>query len=201
MTIKINLSILTIAAILSIAVGTAVGITMAGAITHFICSNAHKRNIDDSALWNTDENRQVIKKTLPVIKIDETSDAKEQLLLINVIQRVLEKTIKTNTEIAYMAVYSDDGKIIAHIKPERIGKNMFDADVEFSGFLQDIFDAVKHRKIYGGFTYDPLFNDSIRFIVKPFQVSNLTNNLSLLIGIPESYMQETEWTPARLPLE
>jgi hypothetical protein len=127
-----------------------------------------------------------VKITVPVINNDEISGVSGYLTVNNVIQLVLENTKKTNVKIALLAVYSNDGTILAHFKPERIGKNMFDVDVELSDCMQDIFEAMKNKKIYNGQKYDPLLNDNIMFMVKPLQAGNLDNNLSLLIGVPES---------------
>jgi predicted transcriptional regulator len=147
-----------------------------------------KYPIEDTIVQKINENRYTM-KIIPLInKNGEITDSNEGLLLINVIQMVLEKTLKTNDEIALLAVYLDDGTIISHLKPERIGKNMFDADIELNDYMHDISTAIKNRKIYKGLKYDPLLNENIRFIVKPLQIDNLDHNLSLLIGVHESYM-------------
>jgi hypothetical protein len=149
--------------------------------------NERKYLIDNPIAHKINENRYTI-KTIPLInKNSEITDSNEGLLLINVIQRVLENTIKTNDEIALMAVYLDDGTIISHFKPERIGRNMFDADVELNDYVQDMFKAMKNRKIYEGQKYDPLLNDNIMFIVKPLHIDNFDHNLSLLIGVHEMH--------------
>jgi len=125
-----------------------------------------------------------------VDKNNKIADAHKFLLLISVTQNVLENTIKANNDISFMAVYLDDGTIIAHIKPERIGKNMFDVDIEFSNYAQDIFDAINNKKIFKGVEYDPLLNEYIKFMVKPIHISSLNQDLSLLIGINESSKKE-----------
>lgn len=118
-----------------------------------------------------------------------------------VIQKVLEDTLKANGEITLMAVYSDDGTILAHFKPERIGKNMFDVEEELGDSRREMYKAMKNRKIYIGQEYDPSLGENIKFIVKPLQIGNsrlqpgprdevspLAHNLSLLIGVSESYL-------------
>jgi hypothetical protein len=152
-------------------------------------SNTFKDSIDNPTLHKAGGNRYTTNMTVPIInRNSEIASAQGRLQAYNVIQQVLENTIKTNDEIALMAVYSDDGTIFAHFKPERIGKNMYDVDVELDDCMRDMFKAMKNGKIYNGLKYDPLLNDNIRFIVKPLQIGNLDHNLSLLIGIPESYL-------------
>jgi len=175
MKIKGNLSIWIIAIIVVAAAG----------ITILAC----KDRIDNPTLREVNRNnKDTMKMMVPIInKNGKIADAPECLPVNNVIQLVLENTIKTNAEIAIMAVYSDDGTILAHFKPERIGKNMFDVDVEFSDCMQEMYKAMKSRKIYNGFKYDPLLNDNIRFIVKPLEIGYFDHNLSLLIGVHESF--------------
>jgi len=184
MKIKIDLNVLAIV-IMAIVV---VVITMSIIMAHTAFVNAHKDRIEDPALQKTNGNaKHTVEIITPVTdKNNKIVDAHKFLLLINVTQRMLENTIKSNNEIAFMAVYLEDGTIIAHIKPERIGKNMSDVDVEFSDYTQDIFEAMKNRSVYKGFKYDPLLNDNIRFMVKPLQVGNFEQNLSLLIGVHET---------------
>jgi methyl-accepting chemotaxis protein len=151
------------------------------------CPDECKNYIDNATLREINENNEhTAKIKVPFINNDEIADVPNYLTANNVIQRVLENTKKTNVKIALMAVYSNDGTILAHFRPERIGKNVLDVDVELSDCMQDIFEAIKNRKIYEGQKYDPLLNDNVMFIVKPLQIGNLNNNLSLLIGVPES---------------
>jgi hypothetical protein len=181
MKIKSKLNILVIAVIDVIAV-----VIMVLLILNY--PNERKDGIDNPTLRKVSLNdKDAVKMTFPIINNYEMANAQRRSSVSNVIQRVLEYTIKTNDEIALLAVYSDDGTILAHFKPERIGRNMFDADVELSDCMQEMFEAMENRSIYNGFKYDPLLNDNIRFIVKPLQIDNLDYHLSLLIGVCESH--------------
>jgi len=124
---------------------------------------------------NTDEN-------------EELADIQNLLFLVDITQQVLEDTVKKNDKIAFMAVYSDDGTIIAHFKPERIGKNFLDADFEFSGCSQEIFDAINSRTPYSGLNQDPLNINNMVFIVKPLDISFLDYKLTVLIGIRYDFL-------------
>ena len=161
------------------------GVIMSTLLTYVIYPDMNKDRLDNPSLRKINENENYRKENMiPVSnKNGEIFETPDGLLLINVIQRVLENFKKANNEIAFMAVYLDDGTILAHSKPERIGKNMFDVDVEFSDYMHDIFEAMNNRVLYKGVKYDPLLNENIKFIVKPFQISNFDDNLTLLIGI------------------
>jgi hypothetical protein len=62
---------------------------------------------------------------------------------------------------------------------------MFDVDVEFNNYTQEIFKAIGNRKTYKGFNYDPTQNEHIGFLVKPLQIGNYAQDLSLLVGVWE----------------
>jgi hypothetical protein len=52
--------------------------------------------------------------------------------------------------------------------------------------MQDIFSAMNNRITYKGIRYDPLLHENMKFIVKPLQILNFEQNLTLLIGMNES---------------
>jgi len=188
MKIKINLNIFAITVMSVVVIVITVSIIMAhvtytkGINEGFINPMRQKPNVNNKTVTTS--------VTSDIDNNNQIAEAQKFLLLINVAQRVLESTIKSNNDIAFMAVYLDDGTIIAHYKPERIGKNMYDVDVEFSDYTQDIFDAINNGKIFKGVEYNPLLNEYIKFIVKPLHISNFDQNLSLLIGVHESSGKE-----------
>jgi len=188
MKIKVNLNVLTITIIAVVAVVIVVSVIMA----HATYSKSFDEGFVGNMMKKTNENNKSATNpvTFDTYKNNKIMDAHRFLLLINVTQRVLERTVKANDEIAFLAVYLDDGTIIAHYKPERIGKNMFDVDVEFSDYTQDIFDAINNGKIFKGVEYDPLLNEYIKFMVKPLHIDSFDQKLSMLIGVHESYVKE-----------
>jgi signal transduction histidine kinase len=183
MKIKIDLTLFAIL-IVSIVI---IVITLSIIMTNVAYSNAQKENFNNTELkkQNVNNKNKINSKAQIIDKSAEEADAQKYLLLI-VTQRVLEKVIKENERISFMAIYLDDGTIIAHFKPERIGRNMFDVDVEFKNYMQDIFYAMSNRITYKGIRYDPLFHQNMKFIVKPLKILNFDENLTLLIGMNES---------------
>jgi methyl-accepting chemotaxis protein len=121
---------------------------------------------------------------------NEVEDALGYLLVVDAIQKAMENTVKSNDEIAMLAVYSEDGTILAHLKPERIGRNMLDVDVEFGASRQKMLEAMKNGNIYKGLKYDSLLDDNVRFVVKPVKIGNSNFNLSVLVGVSESYISK-----------
>ena len=164
----------------------AIIIIITGLIAHLVSCKVCKDQIYHFPIWEADKTyKEPTKTTVPIININdgETAEDLRCLTAINVIQRVLDNTVITNKTIALMAVYAEDGTILAHLKPDRIGKNMSDAEVELSHCMKEMYKAVKNRRIYSGYKYDPLLNEYIKFIVKPLQIGNFNQKLSLLIGV------------------
>jgi hypothetical protein len=163
-----------------------IGITVSGAMAHITNCNICNACIDNYMPQKANKNNnEPIKKIISLVnnRNSETAGDLRCLSVTNVIQRVLENTLKENADIAIMAVYAEDGTILAHLKHERIGKNMFDADEELSHCINDMYKAMKSRRIYSGYKYDPLLNEDIRFMLKPLQIGNFDQKLSLLIGV------------------
>jgi methyl-accepting chemotaxis protein len=153
--------------------------------------DAHKDRIDNPTLRKINgKDMYTIKMMVPIINDNnnEVVGTLGCLLVIDVIQRVLENVLNKHDEIAIMMMYSYDGTILAHFKPERIGRNMLDVDVEFGDFRRGILEAVKNGQMYEGIKYDPQLDDNIRFLVKPVKIGGFNNKLSVLIGVPESYV-------------
>jgi hypothetical protein len=164
----------------------AIIITITGLIAHLAGCMVCKEQFYNFPIREVNKTyKEPTKTTLPIINTGggETAEDLRCLTAINVIQRVLDNTVITNSDIALMAVYAEDGTILAHLKPDRIGKNMSDAEVELRYCMKEMCKAVKNRRIYSGYKYDPLLNEYIRFIVKPLQISNFDQKLSLLIGV------------------
>jgi len=182
MKMKIDFMLFTIIIMAVVITIITISIILANAAYSF----ASKENINNTAPGKININKkEAVNSTSPTINIDEKNTDVDTFLLMIITQRVLEDTIKTNEKISFMAIYSSDGTIIAHFKPERIGRNIYDADIEFRDYMQEIFYAMNNRVTYKGNKYDPLLNVSMKFIVKPLQISNFEEKLTLLIGMNE----------------
>jgi len=110
------------------------------------------------------------------------------VLSVDAMQRIVENTVKNNDEINMLIIYSNKGSIIAHYKPERIGKNMFDVDEELGEFRDDIYKAMNNNEICEGRIYEPHIGDHIRFVAKPIQIGDSDTNWTILIGVSEFYV-------------
>jgi len=163
---------------------------------HINGPNAYKDRIDNpTVLKIKGKNTYIVKLTVPITnhRTKKVVGAVGCFLAVDPIQQIVEKTIKTNDEIAVMAMYSGNGTILAHYKPERIGKRMLDVDTELGAPRQDMFRAMQTGKPYMSTVYHPDLKEKVTYIMKPFQIGNSGHNWSMLIGIPESFfLQEVK---------
>ena len=162
-------------------------------MAHITGPNAFNDNIYEPALLNINGvEKYTIKIIVPITNNNKNNEevvgALGCVLAIDTIQNAVENTIKTNDEIDMIIIYSYTGTILAHYKPERIGKNIFDVDVELGDSRKDLIDAVKNNKTYKGKVYDPFLNDTIRFVAKPFHIGNTTSNWMVLVGASEYHV-------------
>jgi len=162
-------------------------------MAHITGPNAFNDNIYEPALLNINGvEKYTIKIIVPITNNNKNNEevvgALGCVLAIDTIQNAVENTIKTNDEIDMIIIYSHTGTILAHYKPERIGKNIFDVDVELGDSRKDLIDAVKNNKTYKGKVYDPFLNDTIRFVAKPFHIGNTTSNWMVLVGASEYHV-------------
>jgi len=160
---------------------------------HINGPNAFKDNISEPTLQKINgADKYTLKMFVPITnnrKNDETVvGALGCVVNLDVVQTTLMNTIEENDEIDMMIIYSNQGSILAHYKPDRIGKNMFDVDVELGDSRKAIFDAMNNNKIYKGSVYDPEQNDTFKFVVRPIKIGNSDFEWSVLMGVSESHI-------------
>jgi methyl-accepting chemotaxis protein len=126
--------------------------------------------------------------SVPIIKAgaNEVVGSVGCALDIGIIQRVVDNMVKTNDIIDMAVVYSGNGTILAHVIPERIGKKIFDVDVELGDSIPLIFMAVQDGTAFRDTKYIPALHENIGFVIKPFQIGNSDQKLAILIGAGES---------------
>jgi len=153
--------------------------------------NAHKDRVDNpSQIKIKGKNKYIVKITVPVTN-NRTKKIVGGLgcyLIIDTMQNILENTLRSNNEIAMMAMYSSNGTILAHLFPNRIGKRMLDVDAELGDSSQEMFRAMQEGKPYMDTVYQPELKENVIFVMKPFQIGNSGHYWSMLIGVPESYI-------------
>jgi methyl-accepting chemotaxis protein len=110
------------------------------------------------------------------------------VLNAGLIQPVILNTVKTSNIINVAAMYSDNGTILAHFIPERVGKKIFDVDVELGNSMPEVFMAIQNESTFSTTIYDPNLSENIGFVLKSFEIGNSGQNLAILLGASESYI-------------
>jgi methyl-accepting chemotaxis protein len=85
-------------------------------------------------------------------------------------------------------MYANDGTIIGHFLPDRVGKNMRDVDVEYGPHRQAAYQAIVDGKPYELSIYDPNFKENAHFIMQPFAIGNSNMTWTVIIGTMDSYV-------------
>jgi len=166
---------------------------IANAMGHINGPNAFKDLVNEPELRRINgTDKYTIRILVPITNNNRNNEevvgALGCLLTIDAMQKIVENTIKTNDDIDMVIIYSNKGAILAHYKPERIGRNMFDVDVELGGIREKIFEAINDGNAYKGQVFDPHLDDTMRFVVKPFQLGDSDTNWAILIGASEAYV-------------
>jgi methyl-accepting chemotaxis protein len=132
----------------------------------------------------------VFKMMVPIInpRSQEVVGGVGCVLPIDVIQPILESVVHSHEEITIMVIYANNGMILSHVFPERIGKFIYDVDIEFGTHIDRAVTALREGKRFEGQVYDPTFKTDVFLNMQPFPIGNSEMTWSVLIGTAESYI-------------
>jgi len=153
--------------------------------------NAHKDRVDNPEPWKINgKDTFAFKMMVPIVnsRTNEVVGGLGCLLAIDVIQTTLEDILKTNDDLAVMIMYSNNGTIIGHFIPERIGKNMMDVDYEYGVHREEAFQAIKNGKPFDLSFYDPTLKENCHFAMEPFIIGDSDASWMIIIGMTDSYI-------------
>jgi methyl-accepting chemotaxis protein len=110
------------------------------------------------------------------------------LLDMAAIQPLLEDTINSYHEIAMMIIYSNNGFILGHFIPDRIGKMLPDVDKEYGNNIQAAYQSVLEGRPFQASTYDPTLETNIQFLLIPCQIGNSDQYWTIVVGTTHEYI-------------
>ena len=85
---------------------------------------------------------------------------------------------------ALTAVFSNNGTIVAHFDPSRIGKDMWVTEQDMTGiYMSDFVDAIKTGKQYTFSNYIEQINENMELYAVPIKIGESTTPWSFAIGI------------------
>jgi len=110
------------------------------------------------------------------------------LVNIEQMQDVLEKTVKENDEISLMAIYANDGTVLAHTFKDRIGKNMKDTEGFLGDDLQSAIKATMEGTNLHSSSYSPAMHTTLETFFAPARIGNSNVFWSVMVAAREDYI-------------
>jgi len=160
-------------------------------MAHITGPDAKKDMVDNpSPRMVNGKETQTFTMSVPIISdsTDEVVGSVGCVLNVDLIQPILLNTIKTNDIINVAVMYSGNGTIMGHFIPERIGKKIFDVDMELSSCMQEAVAAIQNGSTFTTTVYDPNLREKVGFVLNSFQIGNSGQHMAVLIGVSESYI-------------
>jgi len=85
----------------------------------------------------------------------------------------------------FTAVFSNNGTVVAHFDPQRIGKNMLDTERDMAGdYLEKMMEAISKGRQYYFTNYIAGENDDYAVYIDPIKIGNNGNAWSYAIAVP-----------------
>ncbi|AEF84204.1 methyl-accepting chemotaxis protein [Treponema primitia ZAS-2] len=104
---------------------------------------------------------------------------------LSYLQPVIEQMIKENTDIAAAAVYTTNGTIIASYAPDRIGKNVVDADRILYSDSSRVAAVIRNGSLQRLKEHSVVLDDDLRIVLYPFVIGDAKTPWSIMIGTEE----------------
>jgi methyl-accepting chemotaxis protein len=164
---------------------------IADAIAYFNGPNGRKDRVEDPIPRNIDgKDTYIIRMMVPIINphTNEIVGGVGCLLRIDVLQTLLENTIKDNDEISLMMVYTNTGFILSHFLSDRVGKKLIDVDFEYGSFTQPVFQTIQNGKPFKFRMYDPNLRENTSFVIQPFLIGTSSTSWTVVIGTMDTYV-------------
>jgi len=161
------------------------------AMAYFNGPGSKKERVENPILGNVNgRNTYLIRMMAPIVnrRTNETIGGVGCLLIIDGAQGVIEQMMSIHEEISSMALYANNGFIIASYRPERIGRILVDVDTGYGSDTQAAFQAVLNGEKFETRQYVPALNTTAELIMVPFNIGNSDTRWTIMIGTTESYI-------------
>jgi len=136
------------------------------------------------------KNILMVNMVTPIISsdTDKVVGAVGMLMDVEMMQPIVEQTIKANDVIAAMAIYSNDGTILAHAYPDRIGKNMKEADTVYGDYMEEALKAVAEGEVFTCSSYSEVMDITLEIFMSPFKIGNSDTTWSVMVATTDVYI-------------
>jgi len=136
------------------------------------------------------KNTLMVRMVTPIVSsaTNNVVGAVGMLMDVEMMQPTVTETIKANDVIAAMAIYSNDGTILAHAYPDRIGKNMKEVDTVYGEYMQAAVSAVAQGKAYNCSSYSSVLDVTLEIFIAPFMLGNSDTSWSVMVATTDAYI-------------
>jgi len=110
------------------------------------------------------------------------------LLDISVIQSMVEQVLAEHKEIAALTIFANNGFILGHKVPERVGKMLQDVEMLFGKHINEADKAVGEGRKYRLKTYSPVLKSNVELIMIPFTMGNSNTTWSVMVVSTENHI-------------
>ncbi|MCL2208805.1 MAG: methyl-accepting chemotaxis protein [Treponema sp.] len=136
------------------------------------------------------KNTLMVSMVTPIVGSDTNKvvGAVGMLMDVEMMQPTVTETIKANDVIAAMAIYSNDGTILAHAYPDRIGKNMREADTVYGEHMEEALKAVAKGEVFNCSSYSEVMDITLEIFMSPFKLGNSDTTWSVMVATTDAYI-------------
>ena len=160
-------------------------------MAYFNGPNSKRARVEQPEL-RTIGNKEVyaVRMMVPIInpRTSETVGGVGFMMVIDGIQQMLTSTISENDEVAIAVMYSSNGFILGSAFPDRIGKNVKDADLEYGSLMPDIIQTVQNGTEFRNSVYDPTLKTYVEFTLLPIQLGNSPSTWTIMVAATRDYL-------------
>ncbi|MDR0456109.1 MAG: methyl-accepting chemotaxis protein, partial [Treponema sp.] len=164
---------------------------VADSMSYFNGPNGRKDRVEDPTPRNIDgKDTCIIRMMVPIInsRTNEIVGGVGCLVRTDVLQSLLEDTIKHNDEISLMMMYTNTGFILAHFLPDRVSKKLPDVDFEYGSYTQSVFQTIQNGQPFKFRMYDPNLRENTSFVIQPFTIGTSNVSWSVVIGTMDTHV-------------
>jgi len=136
------------------------------------------------------KNTLMVRMVTPIIDsmTNQVVGAVGMLMDIEMMQPIVTQTIKANDVIAAMAIYSNDGTILAHAYPDRIGRNIKEVDTVYGEHMQAAAKSVAEGMAFNCSSYSAVMDMTLEIFIAPFKLGNSDTSWSVMVATTDDYI-------------
>ena len=162
-----------------------------GSMTYLNGPNSRKDRVEDPIARTIEGgNTYVFRLMTPIInpRTNEVVGGVGCFLDIVQIQPMVQNTIDSNDEISAMAIYSNDGFILASYVPDRIGKMLPNVDTIYGDYTNEAYQHVLNGETYSCSSYSDVLKSNMEIVLVPFVIAESNTSWSVMIAARESFI-------------